>query len=395
MEQMASVKPKPERRCDLDWLRVLAVLLLVPFHSALMFSLSPGDIVYVKAQVESPLLIQLAYFVHQWHMPLLFLIAGASTWFALQSRSGGQYLSQRFTRLAIPWVFGVTVLIPPMIYLYSLGRAEFESFWQFTFQFFRIDWNDLSGYSLTFTPGHLWFTLFLFVYSVVALPLFLYLGRDPGRRLIAGLATFFERPGRIFLLALPLAIAAALPDLGGMPPFLYLALFLCGYLFMADARFQHALDRHVVSGLVIGIACTVLIAGWGNPFPRYSVGDVLFHTMYYLSRWCWVIVILGLGHRFLSVSHRVLRYANEASYPFYILHLLVNTAIGYVVLQWNAGITVKYLVIVGATIAVTLGLYEALVRHTNVTRVLFGLKPQAHRISAAVSVGRSAEQEVG
>ena len=79
---------KPARRYDLDWLRVLAVLLLVPFHSALIFSLDPRDIVYVKDQVESEILIQFAYFVHQWHMPLLFLIAGASTWFALEFRTG-------------------------------------------------------------------------------------------------------------------------------------------------------------------------------------------------------------------------------------------------------------------------------------------------------------------
>ena len=103
---------KPKRRYDLDWLRVLAVLLLVPFHTALIFSLDPGDIVYVKDVVESPVLKEMANLMWLWHMPLLFLIAGASVWFALQFRSAGRYLLERLTRLVIPTVFAITVPIP-------------------------------------------------------------------------------------------------------------------------------------------------------------------------------------------------------------------------------------------------------------------------------------------
>ncbi len=70
------------RRPDLDWLRVLGVLLLVPFHSALVFNLDPGSIVYVKDTVQSDFLVQMQAFISRWHMPLLFAIAGAATWFA-------------------------------------------------------------------------------------------------------------------------------------------------------------------------------------------------------------------------------------------------------------------------------------------------------------------------
>ncbi len=357
---------KSIRRHDLDWLRVLAVLLLVPFHSALIFSLRPGDIVYVKDQVESEILIQLAYFVHQWHMPLLFMIAGASTWFALEKRTGGQYLAERVKRLLVPTLFGITVLVPPMVYMQFLDEPRFGSFWQFYPRFFQIDFEDLSGNAGTFTPAHFWFVIFLFVFSAAALPLFLALKRAPGRRLVARLATFLQKPGMIFLPALPLALAVVLLDIGGKAPLLHLTLFVYGFVLAADERFQDAMDRHVVSALVVGVIATACLYILAN--------RVLLHLVYYLSRWCWLVVIFGLGRRYLNASGRLLRYASEAAYPFYMLHFLINTAVGYVVTRWDTGVALKYLAINALTIPMVVLVYELVVKRTGITRFLFGMK---------------------
>ena len=50
--------------------------------------------------------------------------------------------------------------------------------------------------------------------------------------------------------------------------------------------------------------------------------------------------------------------------------------IGYYVVQWEAGVLLKYVVIALASFAVTLLLYEFGVRRTRVTRFLFGMKPR-------------------
>lgn len=47
---------KDVRRVDLDWIRVFAVLLLVPFHSALIFIPDPDVIMYVKDETYSSFL---------------------------------------------------------------------------------------------------------------------------------------------------------------------------------------------------------------------------------------------------------------------------------------------------------------------------------------------------
>ena len=54
-------------------------------------------------------------------------------------------------------------------------------------------------------------------------------------------------------------------------------------------------------------------------------------------------------------------------------------AIGFYVLQWQAGIAVKYLVISTALLVVTILLCK-LVKLTSLTRFLFGMKPRVRRI---------------
>jgi peptidoglycan/LPS O-acetylase OafA/YrhL len=157
-----------------------------------------------------------------------------------------------------------------------------------------------------------------------------------------------------------------------MPPLLYLALFIYGYIWVSDPRFQDIVDRHRISALVLGVVCTAAF----HTLAAIEGNLVLIHTLYYFSRWCWLLVILGFGRRWLSRSSRLLNYLSEASYPFYILHMPINTIVGYLVIQWPVSIAVKYLVIVVVTTLATYAVYEVLIRRTDVTRFLFGMKPK-------------------
>jgi len=72
----------------------------------------------------------------------------------------------------------------------------------------------------------------------------------------------------------------------------------------------------------------------------------------------------------------VLRYLSEAIYPLYILHYLILGLIGYYIAGLDWPVELKYLTILGLTVAATLLAYEFLVKRTNVTRFLFGMKPK-------------------
>ncbi len=106
-----------QHRHDIDWLRVLGVLLLVPFHAAQIFILDPNSIMYVKDTINSRALTFMAGFIHMWHMPLLFIISGSATYLALGVRSAGQYIRERFLRLFVPLTFGILTYIPLTTYI--------------------------------------------------------------------------------------------------------------------------------------------------------------------------------------------------------------------------------------------------------------------------------------
>jgi peptidoglycan/LPS O-acetylase OafA/YrhL len=365
----------------LDWLRVLAVLLLVPFHSAIIFSSLPQtQVVYVYDSQHSLLLMKMVDFMSLWGMPLLFVIAGAASWFALGVRSGPQYMAERVNRLLVPLLFGMVVLLPPTLYLWTRTvprlTARYPTFFQFYPHFFVPDLADLTGRAEgSWTPEHLWFILYLFGYSALALPLLQYLRGPSGKRLIVGLAAFFARRGTILLLALPLALASAVPVLGSENPLVYLIWFVYGYLLMGDPRFQAALDRHTLMAFLLAILTTPFIFTVSQKVgPTGSPLWMLWGVVYNFSRWSWVVGILGLGHRFLNTTSAALHYANEAIYPFYIVHYPVNMLAGYLLRPWNATVAVKYLVIVVLTATVTLVIYEALIRRFNLLRFLFGMK---------------------
>ena len=59
-------------------------------------------------------------------------MAGASTYYALRRRSGGQYLSERVKRLLVPFVFGFFVLIPPQTWYGARFNSGYtDSFWHY------------------------------------------------------------------------------------------------------------------------------------------------------------------------------------------------------------------------------------------------------------------------
>lgn len=382
---MPSLNPRPSRRADIDWLRVLAVLLLIPYHTARIFDI--WEPFYAKSvETSAALSYWVIGFLGQWHMPLLFLLAGASTWFALGFRSGGQYARERLTRLLLPFLFGLLVVVPPQGYyaLLSQGHPP-ASFADFLAAYFVIHPEDLSGYFGKFTPGHLWFILFLFVFSLAGLPLFRFLKGDAGGRWAARLATFAARPGMIFLFAIPLALAEILPDIGGKNPFWYFAIFVMGFVLVADERFQRSIDRQRSAALALGLL--TMTAGFfiwtsGVRFEPFSPADAALHFLGHFNTWFWLIALLGFGHRWLNFSNDLLRYANEASYPFYILHQTVIVAIGFYVLRWDMGIAAKFSLICLASFIGTLAGYEAIKRF-NPARWLFGMKPRP--ASAAVA----------
>ncbi len=357
------------RRVDLDWLRVLAVLLLVPFHSALIFIHEPHVVMYVKDELSSSFLNQFAGWIHGFHMPLLFYVSGAATFFSLKKRKGSQYIKERFLKILIPAVSGLVLIIPLITYIALIQKGDSVDFWQHFINFWQFGNADLTGMDGKFTPAHLWYLLFLFVFSLIGLPLFTMLKKDCSTRFVKRMIDKTGAPVIITAIIVVSVMAASLNILGDKNPIYYFLLFFTGYLFMMDDRFQRTIDKYALLFLLIGISCTVILKFFYSFIGNETVAFIITN----LNRWMWLLCILGYGHRGLKANNSLLKYLSSSSYPFYLFHLLLNTIVGYYIIQLPFSTGIKYPIIVILTIASTFLVYEIIKRIPGI-RFLFGIK---------------------
>lgn len=376
-----------ERCYYVDWLRVLAMLVIFLFHCARFFDHGGWHVKNVTSSIGFSIFTG---FTHQWTMPFFFLLSGAGTWFALKAKDQSQYIGARLKRLLIPYFFGIILFIPPQKYLEAIFYNRFNgSFLAFMPHYFNPDtlWIDGSFRFFGYYGYHLWFLGFLFVFSLIMLPLFMFLKKEPGHGLFSKMKALCYRPGGIFLTIMPVAVIQIFlrplfrDYLHWADFFYWLIFFFYGYLFFSDERIQQVIEKYRKLAFWLAIISTSLIMVWflaGNlraiyENPDYSIGSILFQIMRSMNTWAWILFFLGIGRRHLNFTNNFLKYSNKGVLPFYILHQTVILIIGFYIIQWDISMMVKYIIITAASFIVIMVLYE-LIKPLNPTRFVFGMK---------------------
>jgi len=374
------------RRYDLDWLRVIAFGLLMLFHSGMLFSTWDW---HVKNLETSEAFDHVMGFVHQWRMPLLFFISGSAVWFAMQRYSTRQFFLERHQRLLLPLVFGMLVVIPPQVYHERLYHdqqyASFSDFYPTTFTSGGYPQGNLSWH-------HLWYVPYIWAYSMVLLPLFVWLRSPRGRPWLERALRWAGRPWMLFLLFVPSALSDSalrpfwpgdannlVSDWGNFSH--KLTFFLAGFVLASGAGVYDLIAGHrrkflLAAGLAVaGLATMGILRPAGGSGQAVSAAALIgYYTLNNFQIWMWLLVALGYGRRYLSFNHPFLRYANEAVYPFYILHQTVIIILGYHLAYTTWPIGLKFPLVVTATFLICWGLYALAIRPWNLLRVPFGMK---------------------
>jgi hypothetical protein len=239
--------------------------------------------------------------------------------------------------------------------------------------------------------GHLWFIQWLFVISLVTLPVLLFLRSERGGRFIDRLAGWVARPGGALLFVIPLAVVQIAfrwpPEAGerGWADFLWYALFFVfGYIIATDGRFSDSIKRYAWLYLALWIGVVVVMGGILqfvfdydlSPNQGFSALYVVYVVGWSVISWSAVAFMLSLGAKFLAFGNRLLTYSNEAVMPFYLFHQTIILIVGWFVLPWDIGNWARYLIIAAISFPAILILYEVFVRHIGFMRFLFGMAPQ-------------------
>jgi hypothetical protein len=115
-------------------------------------------------------------------------------------------------------------------------------------------------------------------------------------------------------------------------------------------------------------------------------GDI-YDMVEVLYAWTAILGLVGLAQRYLNRPSRLLRYLNEAVFPYYILHQTLIVVIGGLLIPTGLPLWGEACILVLGTVAGCAIGYE-LIRRVKVLRPLFGLSWSGRDRSGALEIGR-------
>jgi glucan biosynthesis protein C len=381
--QMSTVTSN--RRYELDWLRVLAILVVFLYHSTRFFNIDDWHVknvnIYVWVEIWN-------IFATRWMMPLFFIISGASLFYAI-GKSGGwpRFYVDKFLRLMIPVLFASVTHSTLQVYLERFTHGQFsESFFSFLPKYFNGVYLGIGmPGNFAYHGMHLWYLFFLFLYGLICHRLFIWL-KAGGRAILNRITSLFAIPGLIYLwFVLPLLIMKALipkavldAGSGGWGFLYYIWFLISGFLIVSSDRLQRNIKNQRWVSLLLGVV--LMSAFLYQLFSPSSlvfqawISDWIYTLLSFFSAWCWLFAILGFGMRYLVFDRPVLRYSNEGVLPFFILHQTVLLGIGYFIMTWEIHDALKWAIVFTSSFIIIMTLYTLLIRKFELFRFLFGMK---------------------
>lgn len=346
---------KTERRYDIDWLRVIAIGLLLIYHIAIIFQPWATFIGFIGSKDTLEGLWKPMTMLNVWRIPFLFYVSGMGVFFALRKRNWKQLLLERTRRILLPFLFGFVAITPLHMFIFQ--------------KYYNIP--------LGYYPhmGHLWFLGNIFVYVVLLLPLFFWLKNKPDSKFRKGLTALMSHPGGPLTISVFFIVETVLvkPQLFAMYAetwhgfFLGFLAFFFGFILMFSGNtfWQTVLKWR---WLYFGLALVL-----------YGIRYFLFATeapgyLMAVESNSWIFWVFGMGYKYLNQPSELLSYLSKAAYPVYIIHMFVLYAGALFILPLNIPAELKFTGITIFTGVVCYLIYEFIIRRIGFLGSFFGLK---------------------
>lgn len=393
------------RRHDIDALRVLAFGLLIVFHLGMLY-VGPADdwkfhlkSSYLAGWLEYPMLAS-----SFWRMDLLFLISGMAVHFLRGRLTLPTLAWKRTTRLLLPLLFGMAVVIPIQPYVQGVDNGLVPpGFGHFLLRYWTGGpWpaGAFDGWQFGFTWNHLWYLVYVWIYTMLLIAALPVLESTWGQRAIAAVHRLHGWPLLVLpalpLIAYNLLFAARFPQnhavIGDWYAHAgYATMFLYGYaigthpgLWSELARLRHrSLGMAVVcfaAYVLLGqLDALVDVSQWSK--SAIAMDRFCMRALHFFYTWSAIAAVLGWGHQYLNRPFRWLPYAREAVFPWYILHQSVMLAVAYWLLPLKLGPVLEPSLVLLGTVGGCAVLHEYVIRRTRWLRPMFGLdaEPRAAR----------------
>ena len=378
------------RQYFLDWLRVIAFLYLVFYHTGMMFV--EWDF-HIESGHDSAILKPIMMLTSNWRLDLLFLVSGVAISFMMTKMSVRKFIWQRIIKLFIPATFAIAIIVAPQSYYEALFKGFIEpGFWHFwTTQYFSFSWLD--GMIAPFpTYNHMWYVVYLFFYTVFLAPLLLFINSERGINILSWIETWITASTRLLWAPLVPYLAAyfiaghnnvthALND-DWFGHFIFSYILVLGIIFVRMPRVWQTFERIRYPSLALALmSYAVILVKYYFSTP---LDVVPWDMMEMIIKWSWIATLIGFSRYYLNFTNGFLHYANGIVYPFFILHQTVTIVIGYYIIDWGLNGVAEFLLIAFGTIFISMAMIELMIKPFNFLRLLFGLKTKSKKRNFAI-----------
>lgn len=370
------------RQYFLDWLRILAFGLLVPYHVGMYYVTWDW---HVKSAAASSLIEPLMLLTAPWRLGLLFLIGGAAARYLLSKQPQG-FVGSRTKRLLIPLIFGMYFIVPPQAFFEVQTKLAYEGSYLDFMQLYVQAFHGFCGkdgkcLSLP-TWNHLWFVAYLWVYSLIGWALW---------RAWPSLAARFERwiakpRGALFtLLALALPLMAA-RQINVLFPSTHNLTWdwynhaQYGYLFLLGLLGAHSALWTLMQqwrrwALALAVLAWALILVYFKAYEQVEPPQALRLVMRCVwggLEWWAITAACGYAKQWLNFDHAWRRWLTPAIFCVYILHQSVIVILTRVLLPLALPAAFEGLLLIVLTFTLCL-LGYVVVRRVPVLRAALGI----------------------
>lgn len=344
-----------DRRYDIDWLRVIAIGLLVMYHIAIGFQPWGVFIGFIQHEESLTWIWPPMAMLNIWRIPLLFFVSGMGVYFAIQRRDWKALLLERSKRILLPYVFGILAIVPLHIWLWK--------------NYYHQDME------FALNPGHLWFLGNIFIYVLIFSPLFFYLKKHPEGKFQQMMHKLMSNPAGLLILMIPFIVEAewVQPEnfemyaMNAHGFWIGMIAFLTGFLCVYSGQ---AFWRTVTKWrwLLLAIAATLYAL-------RFWEGE--FNAPYYLKSIesnLWIFTAFGFGHKYLNKPSKTLSYLSQSAYPIYIIHMAFLYLAAWLIFPLDIPAFLKLTLVIAFTFIGCFVTYEFVLSRIKFVRPLFGLK---------------------
>lgn len=342
-----------ERLYYIDWLRVLVVLSLIFYHSALTYT-GLGSI-YIRNPLHDasgvPFLM-IAVPLRSFFMTLLFFVSGIAAYYSLKYRGSTRFMGERIRKILIPFVLGTLILCPIQAYFKALYNGFSGNPINFLPEFFSYRIAEYLGYA------HLWFLLYLFVFSLLCLPLFTKWTRNEAK--LKRITHYLTEGNHIYIPLLFIVVAEMIlrPFFPGPQTLIgdwandvvYLSVFIYGFVFASDIRLQERVRGLVniskVFFFVLAIVYIVIESLIMLDESRFSALTVILDLAKGFYECAAIIFLLWFGKKYLNKKSNILSYLNQSSFTVYMIHFVPVSMFTYLFMSVEMNVYMKYLLVV-------------------------------------------------